>query len=94
MRVKLLFLAASLVLIVLALIFGADMCTKVGKQQQRATEKAGEEAAGSAERPNPTEGGVQNVNQNLRKMKKGMQDQMDERGDRLDDRINRSAGQR
>jgi hypothetical protein len=91
MRIKLVFLAGSLAAFVVAIFFGADQCAKIGKTQQQVTVEAGEEASEDLQVPNPTEGGVQNVNQNLREMKSGMQEQMNQRRDSLDRRIERSG---
>lgn len=105
MRSKLLIMAGSMTLLVVALIFGVNMCTQAGAKQQQATEQAGAEAAeqaeqagagddGAADIPNPTKGGVRNVNKNLQKMKQGMQKTMDRRPGRLDKAIEGSnAGQ-
>jgi hypothetical protein len=94
MRIKLVFLAGSLAAFVIAVVFGADMCAQVGQIQSESTVGAGEEAAeaaGGQEVPNVTEGGVGKVNQNLRELKTDMQEQMDQRQDDLDDRLERSG---
>lgn len=91
MRIKLIFLAGSLAAFVAAVVFGADMCAQVGQKQTQATVEAGEEASEGQQVPNVTEGGVQNVNKNLREMKSGMQEQMNQRQDNLDGRLERSG---
>lgn len=89
MNLKALVLAASLALVVVGVIFGTDMCAQVGQTQQTSTETAGQEAVEGTDVQSPTEGGVRNVNENLRNMKKDMQKTMDQRPERLD----RAAGQ-
>jgi hypothetical protein len=102
MRVKLVFLAGSFAAFVVALIFGADMCAQVAQDQQQSTfqggESVGDEVGGEAtdgqQAPNVGEGGVQNVNQNLREMKSGMQRQMQQRQDNLDDQLEGSGAEK
>lgn len=94
MRVKLVFLAGSLAAFAVAVIFGADQCAKIGQTQQQVTVEAGEEAAKGQQVPNVTEGGVGNVNKNLQEMKSGMQEQMNQRQDNLDGKIERSGSEK
>jgi hypothetical protein len=91
-RVKLIFLAASLALIVAALFFGAGVCGDAAKEHSSSTGQRSQEAAEELEGVNdPTSGGVGNTNENLEQMKRDMQEQADERANDIDKRIDRSA---
>lgn len=91
MRVKLVFLAASLALVVTALVFGADTCAQIGTQQQNVAEQGAQQPEDGQKVEDPRRDGVQNVNRNLGKMKSGMQEQMNQRRDQLDERIEGST---